>query len=104
MIRHETVISILRFYPKDTDDPLAKYDASCTLVWESSDTVWIKALSGTFTRQYLRELIRFLYDKNIKLLKSYRSSGTLPYATKVEGNYCEIDLDIVKPKVEKFLS
>lgn len=98
MIRLEPAASILRFYPEDTDDPLANYTASCTLVYESASVVWVKGLVGELSRKNLRELLRFFIDNNICLVKTIRASGSLPYATKVDGNYCELDLtsDIIK--------
>lgn len=92
MIRHEPLASILRFYPHDTVDPLADFTASCTLVYESSSTVWIKGLVGNLSRKNLRELLRFFLDNKIDMVKTIRANGSLPYATKIEGKYCEIDI------------
>lgn len=104
MVREETLITLLRFYEHDTDDPLAKYTASCTLLWESKDTVWIKGLAGDFSRKALRDLIQYIFDKNILWVKSHRSSGGLPFATRTDGSYCEVDINLVRDRLKKFLA
>lgn len=104
MLREEPLITLLRFYDTDTDDPLAKYTASCTLMWETKNVVWIKGLAGDFSRRALRDLIRYIFDKNILVVKSFRATGTLPFATKTDGNYCEVDIEAAKPRLMKFLA
>ena len=99
MIREEKLISLLRFYPTDSDNPLEKFTGSCSLVWESAHVVWVKALSGELSRKNLREFVKFLLDNEVHLVKAIRANEKLPYATKVEGNYCEID---VLQNLEKF--
>lgn len=104
MIREENLVTILRFYAQETVDPMADYYASCTLLWESPTTVWIKGLSGNFSRQALRALVKHLYSKGVTKVKSFRSSGTIPFATKVDGNYREVDLEDARQRLEKFLA
>lgn len=101
MIRFEPVASILRFYPEQTENPLAEFTASCTLVYESASVVWIKGLTGSLSRKNLRELLRFLLDNKIDLVKTIRANSSLPYATKVVDNYCEIDIANNREKFEK---
>lgn len=105
MLRYEPVSGILRFYPKDVDPraETAVYEASCTVVWEAPEIIWIKGLSGKFTKHHMLELIRFVLDNSIKKVKSYRNSGSLPFATFTEGRYCEIDVPTVLPKVLSLL-
>jgi hypothetical protein len=104
MIRYEPVSAILRFYPEYSEDPLAKYTASCVLVYETERIVWIKALVGTLTRKNLRKLLRFLLDNNIDLVKTVRASESLPLATSIDGNICEIDIANNREKFEKMAS
>lgn len=103
MVREEVTVSILRFYEHDTDDPLAKYTAVCTLLWESSDVVWVKGMSGTLSRKNLRQFLQFLRDKKVRLIKSTRAGGSLPFATKISGNYCEVDLHARKEEFDRLL-
>lgn len=104
MVREEHIVSLLRFYDVDTDDPFATYAAQCTLMWESPTVVWVKGLTGKFSRRALRDFIGYVKHKGIKKIKSYRSSGILPFSTYVDDNYCEIDVDAVKPKALRFLT
>ena len=103
MLREEVVVSILRFYPESTDDPLAKFTASCTLLWESHDVVWVKALTGTLSRSNLKAFLKFILDKNIRLVKAIRANESLPFATKQDGNYCEIDVELRKERFQQIL-
>lgn len=95
---------MLRFYDNDTDDPFAKYVAQCTVVWESPTTIWIKGLTGKFSRKALRDFMGFIDTNGIKLVKSYRASGNLPFATKITEHYCEIDVELARPRALKFFS
>jgi len=104
MVREEPVVSLLRFYDNDTDDPYAKYSAQCTLLWESPTVVWVKGLTGKFSRQALRDFAHYIESKGIKIVRAYRSSGILPFATKINEHYCEIDVELAKPKAAKFLA
>lgn len=106
MLRYEQAVGILRFYA-DTVDPTdmnAPYEASCTIIWETPDTIWLKGLSGKFNRKHLASIIEFGLDHNIKFLKSYRNSGNLPFATKTQGRYCEVDVELEKPRLLKFIN
>lgn len=101
MLRYEPVAGILRFYSKDVvpSDLTAVYEASCTVVWETPETIWLKGLSGKFTKTHMLELIRFVLDNKITKVKSYRNSGSLPFATFTDGRYCEIDVPAIKHKL-----
>jgi hypothetical protein len=105
MLRYEPVAGILRFYAKDVSpgDYIAVYEASCTVVWETPEIVWLKGLSGKFTKRHMLELIRFVLDNKITKVKSYRNSGSLPFATFTDGRYCEIDVLAVMPKITALL-
>lgn len=106
MLRYEPAVGILRFYPENTDidDLSAPYDASCTILWESPGVVWLKGLSGKFTRKHLEALIRYGLENNIRLLKTYRNSGNLPFMTSAEGRYCEVDLEKNRDRLLKFVN
>lgn len=105
MLRYEPAVGILRFYPEDTDpnDPDAPYEASCTVIWESPGVIWLKGLSGRFTRKHLVSIIKFGLENNIHLVKSYRNSGKLPFMTSSDGRYCEIDYHKNKDKILRFI-
>lgn len=104
MIRSETLVTVLRFYPEETDDPLAAYTVACTLMWESPTTVWVKALAGTMTRKVLREFIQHMISIGVTKVKTMRASGSLPYATKIDGYYCEIDFALRQEEFKKLLN
>lgn len=92
MIRSEPIASIIRFYEAQTDDPFADYSATCTVVWEASDVVWIKALSGKITRKQIIELAEWLISQGVTLVKASRAHGKrLPFSAD-RGHYQEIDL------------
>lgn len=101
MLRYEPVAGILRFYPKgiEPSDLTAIYNASCTVVWETPETIWLKGLSGEFTKRHMIELIKFVLENKITKVKSYRNSGSLPFATFTDGRYCEIDVPAIMPKL-----
>ena len=93
MIRHETVTSTLRFYWRASDDPFAQYDAICTVVWESPRVVWIRGLHGTLSRRLLRELLAWLVDNHILVVKSHRDSArVLPLGVVHADGHTEINV------------
>lgn len=105
MIRHEPISSIVRFYPEESDDPLAPYTASCMLVWETPTIIWIKGLSGTLNIALLRDFAKFLLDNKIETIRTFRASNhTLPLVTTVNGNYCEIDVAAQRETLEKIVA
>jgi hypothetical protein len=106
MLRYEPVSGILRFYPRATDptEDSPEYEASCTVVWESTKVIWLKGLSGKFTRSSLAELLKFVLDNGIQKVKTQRNSGILPFATHAEGTYCEVDIQEALPKIKAFLT
>jgi hypothetical protein len=103
MIREEKVMSIIRFYLDATDDPYAKYAASCTIMWESDTVIWVKALTGTLSRKVFKDFVQFILDSGITLVKSTRAGASLPFATHIEGNYCEIDVAKASKLVARFM-
>ncbi len=94
MIAEEVVVSLIRFYDKPIETEYDKYSASCTLLWETPKIVWIKGLSGKLSRQVLRHLALHLMNKGVELVKATRANATLPWATKIDEHYCEIDLTL----------
>lgn len=92
MIRSEQVSVIIRFYPQETDDPFADYVATCTLVWESHDTVWIKALQGCVSRKHLVELALWLASHDVSYAKAARVGGKRLPGSEDRGTYQVIDL------------
>jgi hypothetical protein len=104
MIKQEVLVTILRFYPSDSADPLAKYTACCTIMWESAHVIWLKGLVGTLSKQNLKELAKFFIDNDIHLVKAIRANESMPFVTKVDGNYCEIDVLMQNDRLRKFAS
>lgn len=101
MIRSEPIASIIRFYEAQTDDPFADYSATCTVVWETSDVVWVKALSGKITRKQIIELAEWLISQGVTLVKASRAHGKrLPFSTD-RGYYQEIDLEHFAARTQK---
>lgn len=91
MIKEEIQLSILRFYDTETTDPYQPYIAICTVIWETKDIIWIKGLHGNLSRKLLRQLVQFLEEKNVRLIKTHRAaSKTLPFISRREGEYAEI--------------
>lgn len=106
MLRYEPVSGILRFYPKNVEDgdDSPEYEASCTVVWESKSVIWIKGLSGRFSRNSLADLIKFIFDNRILKVKTHRNSGILPFSTIRDNTYCEVDVQEAKPKLLAYLN
>lgn len=101
MIRHDPMITTIRFYDVETEDPFYPYVAICTLVWESPSVIWVKGLHGDLSRKLLREFLIFLVDNKVKTVKAHRASGkTLPFIVFRENEYTEISVDAL---AEKFL-
>ena len=92
MIRISHELSIIRFYEEASDD-MIPYVAVATIVWESADTVWIKAMHGDITRKMLRELATTLLSQNIRYIKAKREEGrSLPLGVRQEDGSFLIDL------------
>lgn len=90
MIRTEPVATIVRFYETQTDDPYADCCATCTILWESTTVVWIKALNGKITRKHIFELVHWLISQGATTVKATRAGGKrLPFSKDV-GDYQEI--------------
>ena len=102
MIRHELLTSTIRFYIEASDDPFAQYDMVCTIVWETPNTVWLRAMHGTMTRKLLREFVQFLVDNKVKTVRAHRSmEGTLPFTTARTEHNIEIDVDAAYAKMTR---
>ena len=101
MIRSEPVAEIIRFYDVESDDPYADYVAVCTIVWETKDIVWIKAMNGRVSRKHLIELAQWLIDRKVKKARASRVHGKrLPFSENC-GEYQEIHLDNVIQRLSK---
>lgn len=102
MIRHDSLISTVRFYDTETDDPFYPYVAICTIVWESPDVIWVKGLHGDLSRKLLREFLKFLVDSKIKTVKAHRANGkTLPFIVFRDNEYTEISVESLAKKFIK---
>jgi hypothetical protein len=104
MIRHELQISQIRFYNIESDDPFFPFDAICSLVWETKDTVWVKGFHGKLSRQTLREFLQFLIDNDIKTVKAFRSvQKTLPGIIFRKDNFTELSVDDLARKYARLM-
>lgn len=102
MIRSEPVAYIIRFYKQESDDPFADYHASCTVVWENHEEVWIKALNGDITRRQIVELAQWLIGQGVKKAKASRVHGKkLPFSDD-KGSHQEFALEKVLAKLARF--
>jgi hypothetical protein len=103
MLRHEFLITLLRFYKEDKPSNYADYSAVCNLVWETPTTIWLKGFHGDMTRKNFRELLDFLVDNKIEIVKAFRSpKHILPLAVEKEGGYFEIKVrDLVNRFTKK---
>lgn len=91
MLRHETVMSILRFYKEEVPSNYADYCAVCNVVWETEEVIWLKGFHGEMQRKHFRHLLKWLIDNKIKSVKAYRSpKHILPLAVDHPGGYFEI--------------
>ena len=103
MIRSVPVAEIIRFYEVETDDPYADYVAVCTIVWETKDIVWIKAMNGRISKSHLIELANWLIARGVKKARASRVRGKrLPFSSD-GGEYQEIVLDRVLERLSKKL-
>lgn len=94
MIRHDEIVSHLRFYSQYSDDPYPPYDAICTVVWESKHVIWVKGLQGKMTLSLWREFARWLIDRDVTLVKLERADNhTMPFASYNSGKYYEVQVD-----------
>lgn len=93
MIRHDEVVSHLRFYIECSTEEYPPYDAICTLVWESKEIIWVKGLQGTMTPALWREFALWLVHNGIKLVKLERADGhKMPFGTYNKGHYWEVEI------------
>lgn len=89
-LRHESVVTAIRFYDSPTPGRYAPYRAICTLTWESSTCVWVTGLHGDLTRPLLREWLRWFLDNGVTLVKAHRGPRSLPFGVPV-GDHMELD-------------
>lgn len=90
MIRHTPTTSTLRFYASADPGPFEPYVAVCTLLWETSTTVWIVGLHGAFSRRSLRELVGWMRASGVTLVKAHRAPDhKLPFG-KMVGDHVEM--------------
>lgn len=81
MIRHALTISELRIFEADDPAPMAEYDASCLVVWETPTVIWLRMLRGGLSRKMLRSLLAWLVAQRIEVVKAHRAAGhVLPLA------------------------
>lgn len=87
MVEIEPTTAILRIGDGDPQDPYRKFSATCTLVYESREVVWVKALVGQLTKQQLRELLAWFLAHGVKTVKATRAPGhRLPGFVEVDGH------------------
>ena len=105
MIRHELQTSVIRFYNSDSSYDFADYDAICTLIWETSEVVWIKGLHGNLNYKLLREFIQLIDSLGAKTIKAYRADNRkVPFTAKRNGNLVEIDVATIMRRVGKTIA
>lgn len=97
MIRHEPLTAALRFYERDSDLPTPPYDAICTVVWETRNTIWIRGLHGEMSRKLLRELLEWFIDNGVCTVRAHRDSAhSLPFArTQDDGSFAIDVADLI---------
>ena len=94
MIRHEVVVSQLRFYNEESSETYPPYDAICTVVWESKEVIWVKGLHGKLNLSLYKEFANWVIQCGIKLVKLERAGNhTMPFASYNSGNYYEVSID-----------
>jgi len=98
MIRHEVLVSQLRFYEETSEDPYAQYDAVCTVIWNGTSDITIKGLHGTLSRKIFRELLDWLAVNNITTVRANRApQRLLPCAQEqLDGSYLVLVSDLLK--------
>ena len=81
MIRHALTVSELRIFDAEDPAPMAEYDASCLVVWETPSVIWLRMLRGGLSRKMLRSLLTWLVEQRIEVVKAHRAHGhVLPLA------------------------
>lgn len=102
MIRHTRTVSELRFFEDAEPAPMADFDASCLLVWDSPQVVQIRMLKGSLSRKLLRELVDWLDAMRIEHVRARRADGRLLPLGELQpdGSYI-VD---VRRLVERFMS
>lgn len=92
MIEYEPVTAVLRLGDGDPLDPYRAFSAVCTLVYESSTVVWVKAMVGVLPRRQLVELLHWFSKEGIRTVKATRAPDHhLPGFVQV-GDHLELDV------------
>jgi len=94
MLKHEVLVSLIRFYNNEVPAEYEDYCGVCTLSWESIDTVWINGLNGTITLKHWYSFIDFCIENNIKIIKAHRAPRhRLPFSKSINSNYYILIVD-----------
>ena len=102
MLKHEILVSLLRFYDNTIPEEYEDYCGVCTLSWESKDTVWINGLNGSITLKHWYSFIDFCIDSGIKIIKAHRAPRhRLPFAKVLNGNYYVVLVDDLVQRYNK---
>lgn len=87
MLKHEPVVTAIRFFKKDAPHASIPYFASVVLTWETPHVIWMQLFNGKLGRKDLRDLLQWLVDNEIHVVKARRIDGhVLPLGeTNAEG-------------------
>lgn len=97
MITHTNLVTVLRFF----NDEFAiygesQYDAICTLAWERNDVVWMTGLHGTLSMCLMRQLVVWLLQNNVRMVKADRAGRKIPLG-QIVGDHIElVTADVAK--------
>jgi hypothetical protein len=75
VIRHSPTLSELRFFEAANPPPMAPFDACCLVVWETERVIWLRMLHGRLTRKLMRELLAWLVERGVDVVRSHRATG-----------------------------
>lgn len=93
MIRHTPTLSELRFFEADDPPPMAPFDACCNVIWESERVVWVRMMHGRMSPKLLRELIAWLHERGVQILRAHRAPHRLlPMAVRRPDGSYELDV------------
>lgn len=93
MLKHEPVVTAIRFFQKDAPHASIPYFASVVLTWETPHVVWMQMFNGKLERKDLRDLLQWLVDNEIRLVKAKRIEGhMLPCGEVNEDGVTSIDV------------
>lgn len=101
MIRYTETTGELRFFDDDDAPHMARFDASCVVLWEQPTVVWIRMLStnagSSVTRKMLRDLVDWLVEHRVEMVRSRRGMGhLLPLARlQPDGSFLNVVSDLL---------